>query len=256
VSELGRRLMHVVRPLHDRRADGFGSCSVCGWSGRFVVNSWMLPVHAADEWGTEWLDAFARRESLFCRRCSSTLRIRRVAEVLLEHYGEGASSIAELVERPNLHALDLVEINAVGALHRFLERLPRLEYTEYAAGGEDIQALSYADGSFDLVLTSDTLEHVPEWQRALGETRRVLRRGGRHILTVPLVPTRAHTLDVRANGWYHGRGRGPYAARRKQRDYRVYTVFGLDFLDALRTARFEAEVHFGDVASVICARAV
>jgi SAM-dependent methyltransferase len=256
MTKLGRRLMRIVRPLRDRRADGFGTCSVCGWSGRFAVNSWMLPVHAVEEWGADWVEAFVRRESLFCRRCSSTLRIRRVADVLLEHYGGGTSSIAELVQRPNFNALDLVEINAVGALHRFLERLPRLRYTEYAVGGEDIQSLSYADESFDLVLTSDTLEHVPEWQRALAESRRVLRGGGRHILTVPLVPTRARTLDVRTNGWYHGRGRGPYAARRRQPDYKVYTVFGLDFLDALRAAHFEPEVHFGDAASVICGRAV
>jgi len=256
VTAVGRRLMHVVRPLGDRRADDRGRCNVCGASGRFVANSWMLPAHAAAEWGPEWVGAFAGRESLFCRRCSSTLRIRRLAAVLLEHYGEGASSIAELIQKPSFLALDLAEINAAGSLHGFLRDLPRLRYTEYADGGEDIQALSYADESFDLVLTSDTLEHVPNWNLALGETRRVLRRGGRHILTVPLVPTRARTRDVRANGWYHGRGSGPFAAVRRHSDYKVYSVFGLDLLDALRAARFEPELHFGDAASVICALAV
>jgi SAM-dependent methyltransferase len=216
----------------------------------------MLPTHAAEEWGAERVDAFVRRESLFCSRCSSSLRIRRVATVLLEHYGDGASSISELVRSAAFRALDVAEINAVGALHPFLAELPRLRYTEYSAGGEDLQALSYGDESLDLVLTSDTLEHVPDWELALAETRRVLRPGGRHILTVPLVPTRDRTLDVRANGWYHGRGSGPYAVIRRQSDYRVYTVFGRDILDALHAARFEPELHFDDAAAVICARAI
>jgi SAM-dependent methyltransferase len=250
----GRRLMYVVRPPRDRRADEHGSCNVCSASGRFVANSWMLPAHAAEEWGSEWVAEFARRESLFCRRCSSTLRVRRLAAVLLEHYG-GATSIAELVQSASFRALDVAEINAAGALHGFLAKLPRLRYSEYGAGGEDIQALSYRDASFDLLLTSDTLEHVPDWRTALGETRRVLRHGGRHVLTVPLVPTRAETTDVRKNGWFHGRGTGPFAAVRRQGDYRVYTVFGLDLMDALRDAGFEPELHFRDAASVVSARA-
>ena len=69
------------------------------------------------------------------------------------------------------------------------------------------------------------------------------------------MPTRAETADVRQNGWFHGRGTGPFAAVRRQGDYRVYTVFGLDLLDALRDAGFEPELHFRDAASVVSARA-
>jgi Methyltransferase domain len=256
VTAAGQRLLHIVRPWRDRRRDDSGPCSVCGFFGRFAVNSWIVPTHAADEWGAEWVDAFVRRESLFCRRCSATLRIRRLAAVLLEHYDDGATCAAELVRTPSFRALDIAELNAVGSLHRFLAALPHLRYSEYACGGEDIQALSYDDESLDLVLTSDTLEHVLDWKRALAETRRVLRRGGRHIFTVPLSPGRAQTEDVRARGWYHGRGSGPFAVVARRSDYRVYTVFGHDLLDALRQLRFEPELHFADAASVVCARAV
>ena len=48
--------------------------------------------------------------------------------------------------------------------------------------------LTYPDASFDLVLTSETLEHVPDLDAALAETRRVLAPGGRHVFTVPLLP--------------------------------------------------------------------
>ena len=49
-------------------------------------------------------------------------------------------------------------------MHAWIADLPRLRYSEYSEEGEDIQALSYADRSFDLVLTSETLEHVPDWR--------------------------------------------------------------------------------------------
>ena len=48
--------------------------------------------------------------------------------------------------------------------------------------------LTYPDASFDLVLTSETLEHVPDLDAALREVRRVLVPGGRHLFTVPRLP--------------------------------------------------------------------
>ena len=40
-------------------------------------------------------------------------------------------------------------------------------------------------GEFDLVWCSETLEHIPDVGAALSEVRRVLRRGGRALITVP-----------------------------------------------------------------------
>src|SRR5438874_6136765 len=48
-------------------------------------------------------------------------------------------------------------------------------------------ALPFADGSFDCVVFSEVLEHVPasEEERCLAELRRVLRPGGTLLLTTP-----------------------------------------------------------------------
>jgi hypothetical protein len=250
----GRRLLAVLRPPGDRRGDERGHCSVCGADTRFALNSWILPPTAADEWGAEWVEPFARRETLLCARCSSSLRVRRLADVLLSHYAETATSIGALVEEPGFRALDIAEINAVGEMHAWLAGLPRLRHSEYGAGGEDIQALSYVDESFDLVLTSETLEHIPDWRKAVAETHRILRPGGRHVFTVPLVPTRERTEDVSSRGWHHGRGSGIFRLVGRRGDMLVHTVFGRDLLDELRTAGFEPELHYGqEVASVVCA---
>jgi SAM-dependent methyltransferase len=49
----------------------------------------------------------------------------------------------------------------------------------------DITAIPVADNSFDAVLCSEVLEHVPDPRAALLELARVLRPGGQLILTAP-----------------------------------------------------------------------
>jgi 2-polyprenyl-3-methyl-5-hydroxy-6-metoxy-1,4-benzoquinol methylase len=49
----------------------------------------------------------------------------------------------------------------------------------------DIQAIAYPDGSFDTVVSCETIEHVPDPAKAVSELGRVLRPGGRLFLTAP-----------------------------------------------------------------------
>jgi SAM-dependent methyltransferase len=285
-AAVGRRLLLAVRPPADRARDRRGTCSICGAEGSFAYNSWILPPELKRDLGEPALvEAFGARESLFCRSCGSNLRVRRLAEVLIEHYGEGATTLTALVEEPRFSGLQLAEINSIGLLHGFLAQVPGLEYSEFRLGAapgevvdgvrnEDVCRLSYPDASFDLVLTSDTLEHVPDLPAALRETRRVLRTGGRHVFTVPLVPSRPSSRTrarLSAGGelrhdlppQYHGRGSGPFRLVSRRGDLLAFTDIGMDLLDGLRQAGFEPEIHFlrsespdADVAVVFCATAV
>ena len=243
-------LLHL-RPPGDRRGDSSGCCTVCGAETRFRLNSWGM----AREVAAAFPDGFVRRECLLCSECGSSTRVRRLAEALLAHYEDGATSIAELVEEPGFRSLRVAEINALGRMHAFLTRLPSLTYAEYPE--EDIQRLSYPDASFDLVLTSDTLEHVPDPHAALRETRRVLRPGGRHVFTVPFDPGRERSRS-RAGlpPQHHGRGSGPFALVTRKSDLLAHTDFGADVPDLLRAAGFEPETHFDGVEAVFCGTAV
>jgi SAM-dependent methyltransferase len=162
------------------------------------------------------------------------------------------SSIASLVEDDGFRNLEIAEINAIGRMHPFLAPLPRLTYDEYPE--QDIQALSYTDASFDLVLTSETLEHVPDFRRALAETRRVLRPGGRHVFTVPVDPRLERTRSRDGlEPVHHGRGGGPFALVTRRNDMLACTDFGLDLPDILREHGFEPEVHGSGIGTVYCA---
>jgi len=52
----------------------------------------------------------------------------------------------------------------------------------------DAAALPCADGEFDLVVSRHAAHHYPEPERALGEVRRVLKRGGRFLLLDTISP--------------------------------------------------------------------
>jgi SAM-dependent methyltransferase len=105
---------------------------------------------------------------------------------------------------------------------------------------EDLMRLSFADQSFDLVVTSDIFEHVRHPYQAFEEVYRVLHDGGMHIFTVPCRwPMRERTVSrVDVSGpedvfveepMYHG-------------PHLVYNDFGLDLLDRLDAVGFVTDV--------------
>lgn len=50
---------------------------------------------------------------------------------------------------------------------------------------EDLQNQTFADASFDLVITMDVFEHLPFPEQAFKEIARTLKPGGCHLFTVP-----------------------------------------------------------------------
>jgi SAM-dependent methyltransferase len=246
-----------MRPPVDRRRDERGDCEVCGNRVRFLYSRWALPPRMGRDMQDEGLrDAYRRRESLWCAACGASTRERGYWRTLIDHYGSGARSARELVAEPGFASLKIAEINRLNAGHEYLKQVPGLAYSEYP--DEDIQALSYANGSFDLVLTSDTLEHVPDYRAALRESRRVLRRGGRHIFTVPLRPDLAATRNREGmTPIHHGEAPGPLALlRRPGEDMRALHDFAWDFKDSVIDAGFQLELHGEGVESVFCATAL
>jgi SAM-dependent methyltransferase len=59
---------------------------------------------------------------------------------------------------------------------------------------EDLHCTSFADETFDIIITTEVLEHVPDALRAEKELTRILKPGGLYCFTVPFLPASDHDL--------------------------------------------------------------
>ncbi len=193
-------------------------CAVCGSEELHYVEE--LSAALIREWELSADEAayVNRQQGLQCMRCGSTLRCMALATALLRHYGAAgpfaAFSASDIAQR-----LRVLEINEAGGVSPFLAKWPGRVLVKFPE--VDMQHLPQPGGTFDLVVHSDTLEHVPEPVRGLAECRRVLRDAGACVFTVPIIVGRLTRSRAGLAPSYHGNpadGSG----------YLVHTEFGAD----------------------------
>lgn len=195
-------------------------------------------------WFVGWVDEL--RESGRCHTCTATNRQRQLAQLICDELSPGLDhAVRSLHDIPSNSPLAIYNTESIGPIHTQLHTLPGYVCSEYfgpecapgammnGARHEDLQALSFADDSFDLVLSSDVFEHIPDPYHAFAEVQRVLKPGGKHVFTVAFHQERFED-DVRAvieNGelkllkeqWVHGDPLRPEGVL-------VYTVPALEML--------------------------
>jgi SAM-dependent methyltransferase len=255
------------------------TCDVCGRFGPMLYQRRVIPPKLEELWGLtpRLAEALARKETCACAWCGATLRVRRLARVLVDivpatDNGDRVRSLADWVGRDHPRSLRIAEINRIVGMHEQLARLPAVASSDFQPGtapgatigadrSEDLTQLSYADGSFDIVLTSETLEHVPDLDAALSEIRRVLVPGGLHLFTIPVLPgvprTFARSIVLPDRSVKHVAQ--PICHPGGDQGYPVFTEFGADVAERLHDAGFDVEVRFGpvrddDLAQVYVAR--
>jgi len=236
-------------------ADGMaGACDACARPSRFQVG--------AEGSGPSW------RESLRCARCGANARQRAAAAVLLDGLPDGKPPSDGSQTRIYL-------TEQAGPFYRALRRrLPGLVGSEYATTAArrwrlqgwlwrhglferlrfaDVTALPFADATFDAAMSLDVLEHVPDFGTALREFARVLRPGGRLVLTVPFYSDleRGETIArIGSDGRIAFLGTPEYHGDPLGGGVPCFHHFGWDLLDALRAAGFGEAValHVRDPA--------
>jgi SAM-dependent methyltransferase len=147
-------------------------------------------------------------------------------------------AIALLLARGDLPGRRLLHFAPEPLFDPVFERLPNLERVTadlYAPADLrlDITEMDLPDGSFDLILCSHVLEHVPDDRAAMSELRRVLADGG---LALVLTPYRADRPTYEDPAVTSPLGR--MVAFGQQDHVRIY---GTDLADRLRRAGFEVE---------------
>lgn len=204
------------------------TCAVCGTTTEFAVAA-----------------GLSRREAR-CGACGATWRNHDMARALLMVLAPDCGDLRTAL--PRLQGTRIFEAQAAGALHDALQMLPGYTCAEYLPGVargdtrdgvrcEDVTALTFPDGAFDLVITQDVLEHVPEPERALRECARVLTAAGSHLCTVPL-----------------HEGRATVARARRQEDVLVDVLPPVWHADPLRDAGSRVCTDFGDDFPALAAR--
>jgi SAM-dependent methyltransferase len=193
------------------------SCAVCG-STEFAFKEVLWP-ELVRAWDLSEKEAayINRQQGLHCTACGNNLRMIGLADAILRSAGF-RGTLAKWCESPA--PLRILEINTAGFLTSFLRRMPGHRLVEYPAF--DMMKLDIEADSQDLVVHSDSLEHVPDPVKGLSECRRVLRQGGRCIFTVPVVVDRMSRSRAGLPPSYHG------DAAIAAEDQLVHTEFGAD----------------------------
>jgi SAM-dependent methyltransferase len=207
------------------------TCRVCGSDDLHVrpvfwdrlVTEWQLaPAEAA------YLD---RQQGLHCPRCGAVLRTMALADAIGRCIGyEGPFD--RFAENARARDLRVLEINSAPGLSAILSALPR--HRQLAHPAIDMMAIAFPEATFDLVVHSDTLEHIPEPRRALAECRRVLAPGGFCCFSVPVVIGRLSRSRAGLPHSYHG------APGIELEDFIVHTEFGADIWSYVLEAGFRS----------------
>jgi SAM-dependent methyltransferase len=143
--------------------ENVGYCPICQVPARFIAEQ-------------AWL-----RDHYLCIACRSIPRQRALVHLLY-------------LLRPDWKKVEIHESSP--SLWFFRDRCPNYSFSYYFEGVtpgasrngvrcENLEQLTFPDGTFDLFITQDVLEHVFAPDRALAEISRVLRPGGMHIFTTP-----------------------------------------------------------------------
>lgn len=214
----------------------YGVCNVCGQQAHFKT-----------------LGSDNLRESLLCDVCGASCRNRSLASGLLRQVGgDTVHSIAELAASPS--GPRIFDTDGFSPLFNFLkgaEFYTSSIYDPTRPFGElinpkvmnvDLQAMPFQDGSYDIILTSDVMEHVRRDEAAHREIYRCLRPGGHYVFTVPYVPGWPHNqIRVDSSGvedvyvmekQYHG---DPMSSN----GILVYRIYGQELVAQLRRIGFE-----------------
>jgi len=178
-----------------------GFCNVAGSETEFIV--------ASDDF----------RETVVSTVSSSINRHRQlVCAVSMALFGKPHVSLPDIATAINRDSLQVYIAETNSVLPIALKRALRPELlvcSEYFGAGhesgeivdgilnQDLQRTSFEDESFDIVITSEVFEHIPDAVAAEKEVMRILRKGGVYCFTVPFLPAGDHDIvlaEMHKNG--------------------------------------------------------
>jgi SAM-dependent methyltransferase len=180
---------------------------------------------------------FNLREGDACTKCRMPKRVRMLLW-----------SIRRLF--PEIEPIRILHLNQVNELSGFLKQSHHLVETFFDSSrvlgseydgliNQDMQQLQFETGQFDLVVHSETLEHLHRYYQALAECHRVLKPGGFQVYSVPLIRSRETRRRIQIDPMGNASNVLPESYHGLGRDYQVVWEFGKDFLKSREPHIFE-----------------
>jgi SAM-dependent methyltransferase len=228
-------------------------CPICGGTG--IVEHEILGQDLIKTWGLNPREVrlINRQQGECCLNCGSNLRSRTLAGALNECF-QWHGTLVDLVKQTNktkqrsrtlnqprkrffnrpatpiidISGVRLLEINEAGSLTPYLCQFKQHELLCYPQ--IDMQKMNLNSEIYDLVIHSDTLEHIPNPVLALQECRRILRPTGRMLMTIPILPNRLTRRRDNMPKSFHGN------PDENKDDFIVCTEYGADFYTDLISA--------------------
>ena len=227
------------------------NCPVC--SNNKFEQSNVIKQRLVDEWELNPEEAIYinKQQGYHCSKCFSNFRSMTLAHSIMQYFSI-KGNFQQIIYSKIGRKKKLLEINEAGNLHEIFKKFKNYVFAEYPM--IDIQKLPYKDNSFDIIVHSDTLEHIKNTARALNECYRVLKPNGALFYTIPIINGRMTRRRDNLCKSFHGN-----QDESQGEDYLVWTEYGADFWVELNKAGFNEIRLFtlGDETSLaICARKV
>ena len=193
------------------------TCAVCG--GSVFRDTEVLWSELIAEWELDAVEVayIDRQQGTKCADCGTNLRGCALGAAISAFMGVTAP-----LRQLGAHSIRVLDLNGCQGVSDALANLPNYERHDYPQ--IDMHAMPFSDGAFDLVIHSDTLEHVENPRQALRECMRVTAWRGAVIFTIPIIVGRLSRSRDNLPLSFHG---APSFAGRQ--DFAVRTEFGADF---------------------------
>jgi SAM-dependent methyltransferase len=207
--EAGAQAFRDVRGRYPRE------CSICGYKGLFWAKG-RQPIVLDGQ----------------CPSCRSVGRHRQ-HQLLIQRHPDwlDGCTVLHFAPEPCFAGRYSTRIAASGGEYVRADYMPKNDEAVI-----DLQDIAFPDAKFDTVIVHNVLEHVPDDALALREIRRVLKPGGRALLSVPLFDAWDETYEDAAISSESGRD-----LHFNQKDH--LRLYGRDFRDRLTHGGFAFETY-------------
>lgn len=226
----------LTQPFPSFTTSGF--CFVCQKRAQFL-SSWELANDVGGHLEVNW------REQMQCPRCRLNNRMRASIHLLMDIIAPTSESRIYATEQSS---------PLFSYLHKCFPVLQGSEFVQDAAlmsennskklRHEDLTQLSFPTDSFDVILSFDVLEHIPNYRSAFTECARTLKPAGKMLFSVPFDANSVHnhiraelhkdgTIEHLLPPEYHDDPRNPEGCL-------CFQHFGWEMLEEMKQAGFSS----------------